>query len=175
MELNEYLNLPYTIKLRRDEEGDWIARVQELSGCTAHGSTETEAIERLKEAKREWLAAALEDHISIPLPDEPDQLPSGKWVQRAPRSLHRNLASLAKIERTSLNQLVVSILSAYVGGTRRQVTVSGKMFLGDLAWFKTPHVSTTTVLTWGKEGVLGQFFPGVANVTYKDIAREKVG
>src|SRR6266851_1417730 len=120
MELSKYLDLPYTITLRRDEDGDWIARVQELSGCTAHGSTEAEAIERLKEAKREWLAAALEDQVSIPLPDEPDQLPSGKWVQRAPRSLHKNLARLAKTERTSLNQLVVSVLSEYVGKARRQ-------------------------------------------------------
>src|SRR5438445_12973837 len=67
MELNDYLSLPYTITLRRDDEGDWIARIQELSGCTAHGHTEAEALERLAEAQREWLSAALADHVSIPL------------------------------------------------------------------------------------------------------------
>src|SRR5437879_7592093 len=111
MELNDYTKLPHTITIRRDDEGDWIARVQELSGCTAHGGTEAEALERLSEAKREWLAAALEDHVSVPLPDESDELPSGKWVQRVPRSLHNNLRQLAKTEGTSLNHLVTQILS----------------------------------------------------------------
>src|SRR5262249_1091414 len=45
-------------------------------------------------------------------------MPSGKWLQRAPRSLHKNLARLAKIEGVSFNQLVVSILSDYAGAAR---------------------------------------------------------
>ncbi len=171
MELSKYLDLPYTITLRRDEDGDWIARVQELSGCTAHGSTEAEAIERLKEAKREWLAAALEDQVSIPLPDEPDQLPSGKWVQRAPRSLHKNLARLAKTERTSLNQLVVSVLSEYVGKARRQAP-STRFFHADVAWFSAPNASAISVLKWGNE--LSQVFRIVANVAREETASEKV-
>lgn len=115
MELNDYLELPYTITLRRDEDGDWIARVQELKGCTADGATREEALADLDQAKREWLAAALEDGIPIPAPEEPDALPSGKWVQRVPRSLHKNLARLAKVEGVSLNQLVTTILVAHVG------------------------------------------------------------
>jgi hypothetical protein len=27
MDLNDYLKLPYTITLRPDEDGDWVARV----------------------------------------------------------------------------------------------------------------------------------------------------
>jgi antitoxin HicB len=174
MELNDYLNLPYTITLRRDDEGDWIARVQELSGCTAHGSTEMEALERLEEAKREWLAAALEDHVSIPLPDAADQLPSGKWVQRVPRSLHQSLARLAKTENTSLNQLVMSILSSYVGGTQRQMAVSGRMVMGDFAWFVAPRLAAATGLAVSREGAFAKFVEGAANVTYEDVTREKV-
>jgi antitoxin HicB len=175
MELNEYLDLPYTITLRRDDEGDWIARVQELSGCTAHGSTEIEALQRLEEAKREWLVAALEDHVSIPLPDAADQLPSGKWVQRVPRSLHQSLARLAKSENTSLNQLVMSVLSSYVGGTQWHVAavrgraISGRLVMGD-AWF-VGHMGASTVI---RQDVFGKFVEGAANMTYEGMTREKV-
>jgi antitoxin HicB len=119
MKLDDYLKLPYTIRLRRDDEGDWIARVEELKGCTAHGSNRAEALDQLDEAKRDWIQAALEDHIEIPLPEPEEDLPSGKWVQRVSRSLHNELRRMAKAEGTSLNQLVAMILSAYVGSFRR--------------------------------------------------------
>jgi antitoxin HicB len=115
MQLDDYLNLPYTITLRRDDEGDWVARVDELKGCTAHGETDVEALAQLAEAKRDWIQAALEDRISIPLPAVEEELPSGKWVQRVPRSLHRDLRHLAKADGVSFNQFVGMILSAYVG------------------------------------------------------------
>jgi len=143
MELSDYLNLPYTVTLRRDDEGDWIARIQELSGCVAHGNTEVEALERLRDAKRDWIAAALEDHIDVPLPESEDELPSGKWVQRVPRSLHKQLAMMAKTERTSLNSLVTSILSDYVGRTRHAVTVitGGVVGGGSFTWGTAPTCS----------------------------------
>ncbi len=178
MQLEDYLRLPYTISLRPDEDGTWIAEIEELEGCAAHGESQMEALSHLDEAKRLWVEESLSNGQPVPKPSPTEALPSGKWVQRVPRSLHKNLARLAKIESTSLNQLVVLILSEYVGGARRQAAVSavsGKMFLGDLAWFSTPNISTTTVLTWGKEGTLGQFLRGAANVTYEDITREKVG
>jgi len=118
MQLDDYLNLPYTITLRRDDEGDWVARVDELKGCTAHGETDVEALAQLAEAKRDWIQAALEDRISIPLPAVEEELPSGKWVQRVPRSLHRDLRHLAKADGVSFNQFVGMILSAYVGSRR---------------------------------------------------------
>lgn len=166
MELNDYLKLPYTITLRRDDEGDWVARVQELKGCTAHGSTEVEALEQLHDAKREWIQAALEDHIAIPQPEPEEELPSGKWVQRVPRSLHKNLSRLAKIEGTSLNQLVTSILSDYVGGTRHQATVVN--LTGGVTWHPLQIHSATVLTTWTRGNVLG-FVEGVANIT--DVAK----
>jgi predicted RNase H-like HicB family nuclease len=169
MELNDYLSLPYTITLRRDDEGDWIARVQELSGCTAHGSTEAEALGRLAEAKHEWLTAALEDHVSIPLPDEPDQLPSGKWVQRVPRSLHQRLTRLAKVEGTSLNQLVTSILSQYAGEAyMRASTIGGTTIRG-----LTTHWTVRAAAGWSFFWPGAHFIHGAANE--ENITREKVG
>jgi antitoxin HicB len=117
MLLEEYLKLPYTITLQHDDEGDWVARVNELKGCTGHGATQVEALADVEEAKREWIQAALEDGISVPKPEPEELLPSGKWVQRVPRRLHKALTALADAEGTSLTQLVVMILSKYVGAS----------------------------------------------------------
>jgi antitoxin HicB len=117
-ELNVYLSLPYTKTLRRDEDGTVIASIQEFSGCVAHGTTETEALAKLSEVQRAWLEASLSGGQPIPAPDEEESLPSGKWVQRVPRSLHKALGALAKREDTSLNQLVTTILAEAVGQRR---------------------------------------------------------
>ena len=42
--LQDYMKLPYTIILRKDEEGDVIARVKEFEGCVADGQDEIEAL-----------------------------------------------------------------------------------------------------------------------------------
>jgi antitoxin HicB len=47
------------------------------------------------------------------------KLPSGKWVQRVPRSLHLKLILLARAEGVSLNHLVVSFLAEMVGRKRK--------------------------------------------------------
>ncbi len=113
----EYLrSLPYAITLRKDEEGDWVARIAELPGCTAHGSTQGEALKNLEEVTDLWLEDALMSGAAIPPPQIAECLPSGKWLQRVPRSLHKKLAELAEREDVSLNQLVTSILSEAIGG-----------------------------------------------------------
>src|ERR1035441_6835616 len=50
-----YLSLPYTTILRRDEEGDVIARIEELPGCISHGGDEAEALSNLASMKQLWL------------------------------------------------------------------------------------------------------------------------
>lgn len=114
-DMGYYLNLPYTIILRRDEQGDIVARIDELPGCAAHGKNPHEALERLEEAKALWITDCLESGDTVPEPAMEEALPSGKWVQRVPRSLHRKLTLMAKREGASLNQLVTSILSEATG------------------------------------------------------------
>jgi antitoxin HicB len=110
-----YFDLPYTVMLRRDREGDWVAKIDELQGCSAHGSTQAEALANLEEAKRLWIEDAIDSGSQIPLPAEEEELPSGKWLQRTPRSLHKKLSDTAKREGVSLNQLVSAILAEAVG------------------------------------------------------------
>ena len=111
-----YMTLPYTTVLRRDEDNDVIARIEELPGCVAHGSDEAEAIENLREMQRLWLDVSIENRHYIPMPAAESALPSGKWVQRVPRSLHYRLVQMAQRENVSLNQLVTSLLSLAAGG-----------------------------------------------------------
>ncbi len=113
--LEEYLDLPYKIVLQKDDEGSWIAHVEELEGCAAHGDTRESALQRLDEAKGLWIRESIARNLPVPEPTPDDDLPSGKWLQRVPRSLHKKLSHLAKREGTSLNQLVTAILSGYLG------------------------------------------------------------
>ncbi len=113
--LKEYLQLPYTVILRKDEDGDYVARVDELRGCSAHGKTPQEALGNLEEAQELWITDCLESGQPVPEPAIEEPLPSGKWVQRVPRSLHRKLSTLARREGVSLNQLVTSMLSEALG------------------------------------------------------------
>jgi len=150
MNAKDYLALPYTRVLRKDDEGDFVARITELPGCVAHGATELEALEALAEAQSMWIEDAIEadQPIPMPLPDD-DALPSGKWVQRVPRRLHQRLAELAKSDDVSLNQFVTSILAEAVGlresrktsekpkGTRvhyHQAKVGGSVSAGSHLW-----------------------------------------
>ena len=110
-----YRSLPYGITLRKDEDSDWVARIVELPGCTAHGGTQAEALKNLDEVMEVWLEDALATGSEIPEPRITEKLPSGKWLQRVPRSLHRKLVELADREGVSLNQLVTSVLSEAVG------------------------------------------------------------
>jgi antitoxin HicB len=131
--INYYLGLPYTVIMRADQEGDFVARVDELPGCSTHGKTQAEALEALEETKRLWITDCLENHDPVPEPAIKVGLPSGKWLQRVPRSLHRKLIQQAKREGVSLNQLVTSVLSEAVGAKQGgQPQESGSMPLKDL-------------------------------------------
>lgn len=67
----------------------------------------------IEDAKRSWLATALEEGIPIPEPVPEDY--SGKLVVRMPRSLPKRLAEMAAKESVSLNQYIVYTLARGVG------------------------------------------------------------
>src|ERR1700722_7265538 len=114
-DLNYYLGLPYTVSFHPDEEGEIRARVEELPGCEADGPTVPEALENLEELKKAWIEDAIQSGQSVPEPVAEEELPSGKWVQRVPRSLHLKLSRAAKSEGVSLNSFVTSLLAEAVG------------------------------------------------------------
>jgi len=124
-DISYYLDQPYTKILRRDEDGDIVATIEELDGCITHGNSEAEALQNLKEAQVAWIEAALGAGQEIPVPEPEEELPSGKFVVRLPRSLHLRLNKLAKKDDVSLNQLVVMAATEYV--TRHETRAAYSM------------------------------------------------
>jgi len=51
-----------------DEDGAFIAEVPELPGCTAHGTTQEEALGNSQDAIRLWIDTAREFGDSVPEP-----------------------------------------------------------------------------------------------------------
>ncbi len=110
------MSLPYTKVLRRDKDDNLVvARIEELPGCSAHGSTESEALANLEDNMRAWIEDCIDSGDHVPKPAEDVELPSGKWVQRVPRSLHLKLVGLARGEGVSLNQFVTAVLAEAAG------------------------------------------------------------
>jgi predicted RNase H-like HicB family nuclease len=119
-DIARYMGRPYTKTLRVDEDGDVVAEIVELPSCSTHGADEQEALRNLDEAQRLWIEDCVAAGDAVPEPATDGPLPSGNWVQRVPRSLHRRLSQMAKEEGVSLNQLVTSMLSQQLSGRAMQ-------------------------------------------------------
>ena len=106
---------PFTIRNLSDEEGGgYLAEALDLYGCIADGETIQEAVQNLEDAIQSWIRTAEELGKPIPSPSDKTEY-SGKWVLRTPKTLHRKLAELSKIEGVSLNTLDVGLLSEGIG------------------------------------------------------------
>jgi len=106
-----YLELNYPITLYEAEGGGYVAEIEDLPGCLTEGETLEEVNQRIEDARKDWIQAAYEDGVDIPLP-RTDEEYSGKFMVRIPKYLHRRLAEKARREGVSLNQYVENILSA---------------------------------------------------------------
>lgn len=106
----------YRITVQRRETEDGLlfeGTVYEFPNVTVYGDTFEEAYELATDAIEGLCELALEQGEAVPVPAESKTEFSGKFVVRVPKSLHRNLVSAAAEENTSLNQYVISILSAH--------------------------------------------------------------
>lgn len=114
MSIQEYLNLPYNIIVKKinDESGKYfVATVLEFDGCMGTGDTYEEAYNDVLEAMEGWIETKLENGFSVPEPMDAENF-SGKFVVRLPKSLHQKLSIEAAQEGVSLNQLALYKLSA---------------------------------------------------------------
>jgi antitoxin HicB len=119
--VEDYLRLPYTIALRQYDDGTFFAEVEELPGCMTEADTAEEAVKMIQEAMAGWIEVALSEGLPIPEPAAEARY-SGRFLVRAPRSLHRDLARRARAEGASLNQFVVTTLSRALGAPSRSRT-----------------------------------------------------
>ena len=109
--LNEYMSMSYKMEIiEEQDEGGCVITYPDLPGCITCGETIESAMQNAKDAKREWIRAALEEGIEIYEPDSLENY-SGQFKLRIPRSLHRSLAEHSQREGISMNQYCVYLLS----------------------------------------------------------------
>ncbi|MCL4300948.1 MAG: toxin-antitoxin system HicB family antitoxin [Anaerolineae bacterium] len=121
MKVEDYLELPYTIEVMKDEGehySGWFARVVELPGCMTQADNFSELSDMIREAMVAWIETALEDGEAIPLPRSVEDY-SGRFVVRIPKTLHRELVEMAEREGVSLNTFVNVALSKAIGRGKR--------------------------------------------------------
>jgi len=117
--VGDYLRLPYTIQLRQYDDGTFFAEVAELPGCMTEADTAEEVLEMIRDAMAGWIEVALSEGLAIPEP-APEAEYSGRFLVRAPKSLHRDLVRQAQAEGASLNQFVVTTLSRALGAREKR-------------------------------------------------------
>lgn len=111
LSLEEYLALPYPFSVFADQEiGGYVVTFPDLPGCTTHVERIDDVGAVAEEIRQLWILTEYEDGESIPLPSSSQDY-SGKFIVRAPRSLHRQLVLSADREGVSLNQHVVTVLA----------------------------------------------------------------
>lgn len=141
--IEKVLNKPYARRLVPDETGGFVASILEFPGCIAEGDTSEEAMQNLDKAASSWVEVALANGYAIREPIEYHGY-SGKIALRLPRSLHRQVAEMAELEDSSINQLLVTAISHYVGG---------KQLMNSLS--RSAHITNNNVVVMA--GVEGKY------------------
>ena len=105
------MRYPIEVFWSEEDEG-YIAIAPDLTGASAWGKTESEAIKELRVAIDLWIKAAKKVGNPVPKPsDRADVNYSGKFLMRVPKRLHAELAHAAAAQRVSLNQYVLYLLT----------------------------------------------------------------
>jgi predicted RNase H-like HicB family nuclease len=108
---------PYPMRIEHDEEDGWIGRIPQMPGLIAVGDTFEEMMAIAEDAKRAWIATAINLGRPIPAPVPEETLPqkSGKFMVRVAPAVHMALVAEADRAGVSLNELLANVLSLVVG------------------------------------------------------------
>lgn len=121
--LEYYLNISYAFEVQPAEEGGFVASIPVLPGCITQAETWEQVKTNIEDARRSWITVAYEDGADIPLPREVKE-PSGKFVARVPKSMHRQLNERAETEGVSLNTLVITYCATGLSRSETKATAS---------------------------------------------------
>lgn len=108
--LDDYLELPYTLRITPDPHGGYAGVVEELPGCITQGESWAEVGDMLRDAMRAWIAVALEDGRPVPVPREHGE--AVRFLLRLPQTLYHDVQRAAEHEGVSLNQYLIYRLAA---------------------------------------------------------------
>ena len=105
----------YTLVVRKEQSGGqeaWVARVSELPGCVAAEGTAEAAVQHVLSSIDAYVQVQRERGRPVPPPAND---PSGRFVIRVPKWVHRELKAQAEADGISLNQHVAAILAYWAG------------------------------------------------------------
>ncbi len=105
----------YSVHVMADaEDGSYMAVSPEFPGVSAFGDTPQEALAEMAIALEAAIATYVDEGWPLPAPRviRHEDLPSGEFRVRLPRTLHAQLSERAQLEGVSQNQLVVYLLTA---------------------------------------------------------------
>jgi predicted RNase H-like HicB family nuclease len=147
-EAAEYLTKQYARVLMPDVSGVYVAQILEFPGCVAEGDSPQEAYEKLEAVAESWVDAMLRSGQRIPEPSY-DRIRdySGKVALRLPRGIHRDAVRFAERENTSLNQFLVSSVSAAVGAMSLYEQIASRLEQGLRAVIWAGKATTSMTIT----------------------------
>ncbi len=100
----------YTVEIFLDEEGDWLARLEELPNISAFADSPENALAELETAWKLTKESYVDNGEEIPVAPSRRKY-SGQFNVRVDRRVHRALAIEAARAGVSLNALVSKKLS----------------------------------------------------------------
>ena len=116
--MTQTAHYPFVLSCAENGDGpDWVATVEELPGCEAHGATPEGAAAAVAPAVARWVEVARAEGRDVPPPGAA-AAHSGKLLVRMPRSLHAELVRASEREGTSLNAYIVAALSSSIAWRR---------------------------------------------------------
>jgi len=109
----------YSIHVFADEpDGGFVAVCPEFPGVSAFGDSREQAFEEVRTALELAIETYREEGWPLPAPQglETQDLPSGEFRVRMPRTMHAQLAKRAIAEGVSQNHLVIVYVAAGLAG-----------------------------------------------------------
>lgn len=104
------MGFAYRIVVEWSEDDDvYVARVPAFGTVAAHADTAADAVREAQVAAEGALEVMAEDGRAAPASDVTANV-SGKLLARLPKSMHADLANMAALDGTSLNQKLVDVI-----------------------------------------------------------------
>lgn len=108
---------PFEVRpLAEDDGGSYLVSFPGFAECISDGETIEEALENSRDALKATIAALKAKKLPVPAPNS-GGVASGKFVARVPKTVHAQLADLARAEGVSLNTLVLTFIAQGQGHT----------------------------------------------------------
>lgn len=172
--LEYYMTLRYPIEITEiaEEEGGGISACIPMLGrysCVADGESHQEALENLKEVKRDLLKDLLDRGVAIPEPQSSKESEfSGRILVRMPNGLHMRISEKAESRGESLNRFIVNALSADL--QRSEIED-----LRDLLLSITKYLEALKVQVSSYQGAITNTYAGSTDMISRGVVSNAIG